>query len=143
MIRAGALDIAQPDASRCGGISETWKAARMAQHNGLGVATHSWINAVAIVANAHVVSAMPNGITVEIDQMTNPFVEELLGEPLQIQSGQLQLSRAPELGIELDMSVVDRYRISDPLNIPDGVYSDMMFGRENFPGPFTYHEIDD
>ena len=114
MIRAGALDIAQPDASRCGGISETWKVARMAQQNGLGVATHSW-------SNAHVVSAMPNGITVEIDQMTNPFVEELLGEPLQIQSGQLQLSRAPGLGIELDMSVVDRYRISAPLNIPDGV----------------------
>lgn len=143
MIRAGALDIAQPDASRCGGISETWKVARMAQQNGLGVATHSWSDAVAIVANAHVVSAMPNGITVEIDQMTNPFIEELLGEPLQIQSGQLQLSRAPGLGIELDMSVVDRYRISDPLNIPDGVYSDMMFGRENFPEPFTYHEIDD
>jgi len=140
MIRAKALDIVQPDASRCGGISEAWKIAKMAKESGLGVATHSWNDAVAIIANAHMVSAVPNGITVEVDQMNNPFVNELLVEPLQIEDGELQLSHAPGLGIQLDLEVIDKFRMGDPLTIPDGVYSDMMFGKSYFPEPIGYEE---
>ena len=140
VIRAKALDIVQPDASRCGGISEAWKIAEMAEESGLGVATHSWNDAVAIMANAHVVAAMPNGVTVEVDQMNNPFVNDLLVKPLQIESGELQLSHAPGLGVELDLEVVDKFRLGDPLAIPDGVYSDMMFGKSYFPEPIGYKE---
>ncbi|HHZ93400.1 TPA: mandelate racemase/muconate lactonizing enzyme family protein [Candidatus Poribacteria bacterium] len=140
MIRAKALDIVQPDASRCGGISEAWKIAKMAEESGLGVATHSWNDAVAIIANAHMVSAAPNGITVEVDQMNNPFVNELLVEPLQIEDGELQLSHAPGLGIQLDLEVIDKFRMGDPLTIPDGVYSDMTFGKSYFPEPIGYEE---
>ena len=140
MIRAKALDIVQPDTSRCGGISEAWKIAEMAKESGLGVATHSWNDAVAIMANAHVVSAMPNGITVEVDQMSNPFVNDLLVKPLQIENGELQLNHASGLGIELDWKVVNEFRLDDPLVIPDGVYSDMMFGKSYFPEPIGYKE---
>lgn len=128
LIRAGALDIVQPDACRCGGISEVKKVADMARAENLGVATHSWSDAVAIVANAHVVSAVENGITVEVDQTGNPFVEELLVEPLRIENGELRLSGAPGLGVELNEAVVNRYRMPDPLHVPDGSYSDMVFG---------------
>lgn len=140
VIRAKALDIVQPDASRCGGISEVWKIAEMAEESGLGVATHSWNDAVAIMANAHVVAAMSNGVTVEVDQMNNPFVNDLLVKPLQIENGELQLSHAPGLGVELDLEVVDKFRLGDPLAIPDGVYSDMMFGKSYFPESIGYKE---
>src|SRR5262249_49743587 len=128
LIRAGALDIVQPDASRCGGITEVKRVADLARSAGLGVATHTWSDAVAVVGNAHVVSAARNGITIEVDQTGNPFIEELLVEPLKIVDGNLQLSQAPGLGIELNGSVVERYRMRDPLTIPDGSYSDMVFG---------------
>ena len=140
VIRAKALDIVQPDASRCGGISEVWKIAEMAEESGLGVATHSWNDAVAIMANAHVVAAMSNGVTVEVDQMNNPFVNDLLVKPLQIENGELQLSHAPGLGVELDLEVVNKFRLGDPLAIPDGVYSDMMFGKSYFPESIGYKE---
>lgn len=134
LIRAGALDIVQPDACRCGGISEVKRVAVLALTSGLRVATHSWSDAVAIAANAHVVSAMSNGITVEIDQTGNPFVDELLVEPLQVIDGRLALSRSPGLGIALNPSVVEKYRMADPLNIPDGSYSDMVFGAQHWHG---------
>ena len=140
LIRAGAVDIVQPDACRCGGITEVLRVAKLAHTHGLRVATHTWSDAVAIIANAHVVSAVPNGITVEIDRTGIPFIEDLLAEPLSISDGQLQLSRAPGLGIELNRQVVDRLRMSDPLTIPDGSYSDMMFGKPYFPQPFPYEE---
>lgn len=141
LIRAGAVDIIQPDASRCGGISEVWKIAKLAQDHSLRFGTHSWSDAVAILANAQVVSAMPNGISVEIDQMKNPFVKDLLVEPLSVTDGLLKLSNAPGLGLELNTDVVERLRLTNPLHIPDGVYSDMMFGKENLPSVLPYLEM--
>ena len=66
---------------------------------------------------------------VEVDQTGNPFVEELLVEPLVVRDGQLSLSRAPGLGIELNKAALQRYRVQDPLRIADGSYSDMTFGK--------------
>ena len=129
LIRTGAVDIVQPDASRCGGISEVRQVAELARAENLRFAPHSWSDAVAILANAHVVTAL-NGITVEVDQTGNPFIEELLKEPLQFREGLLELSEAPGLGVELDENVIDRYRLRYPFKIPDGSYSDMVFGRE-------------
>jgi L-alanine-DL-glutamate epimerase-like enolase superfamily enzyme len=140
MIRAGALDIVQPDASRCGGITETWRIAQMAHAHGLRVATHSWSDAVAVVANAHVVSSIPNGITVEVDRTGNPFIEDLLAERLRIRDGHLQLSNAPGLGIELNDEIVEQFRMTDPLNLPEGSYSDMTFGKAYLPPSLPYEE---
>ncbi len=140
LMRAGAVDIVQPDACRCGGISEVWKVGQLALEHGLRLATHSWSDAVAIEANAHVVGAMPNGVTVEIDRMNNPFVDALLGRPFEVVEGEIALGDAPGLGIELNWEVVERCRLADPLHIPDGVYSDMMFGRENLPRAVPYLE---
>ena len=140
IIRAGAVDIVQPDACRCGGISEVWRVGRLAAEHGLRFATHSWSDAVAIAANAHVVSAMPNGVTVEIDRMNNPFVDELLQQPLEVFDGEIALGDRPGLGIDLNWNVIERTRLADPLHIPDGVYSDMMFGKQNLPLALPYLE---
>ena len=145
LIRAGALDIVQPDASRAGGISEVWRTGQLAGEAGLQVATHTWCDAVAVVANAHVVSALPNGLTVEVDQTGNPFIDTLLVEPLRVIDGTLTLGdapglEAPGLGIELNDSVVDRFRMDDPLTIPEGNYSDMVFGKQHLTPASPYEE---
>jgi D-galactarolactone cycloisomerase len=140
LIRAGAVDIVQPDASRCGGISEVWRTAKLAQAAGLAFAPHTWSDAVAVIANAHVVAAMPNGLTVEIDQTGNPMIDELLVEPLRVREGMLRLSDRPGLGIELNRAVVERLRMQDRLAIPDGFYSDMVFGAEGLGPSPPYQE---
>jgi D-galactarolactone cycloisomerase len=140
LLRAGAVDIVQPDASRCGGLSEAWGVARLAAATGTEFAPHTWSDAVAVVANAHVVAALPTGITVEVDQTGNPFIDELLVEPLRVRDGQIQLSRRPGLGIELNRAVLERYRLPDPQAIPDGFYSDMVFGKEGLDPPPPYVE---
>ena len=130
LIRHGAVDIVQPDASRCGGISEVVKTAKLAAGAKLEFATHSWSDAIAIMANAHVVASAANGLTVEIDRTQNPFVDQLLVEPLEIEDGILSLSDRPGLGIQLNPEVIDKYALQDPMSLPDGVYSDMVFGSE-------------
>lgn len=131
-IDARLVDIVQPDVSRCGGISEAIKIARLARDAGIEVAPHTWNDAVAIIANAQFVAAIPNGITVEIDRTANPFIDDLLVEPLRVRDGMLQLSDAPGLGIELRRDTVERCRVSNPFQIPDGNYSDFAFGAGHF-----------
>ena len=140
LMRAGAVDIVQPDASRCGGISEVWRVAQFAAGKGLEFAPHTWSDAVAVLANAQVVAAMPNSLTVEIDQTGNPMIDDLLIEPLRVQDGLLRLSDRPGLGAELNPAVVEQLRLRDPLTIPDGFYSDMVLGAEGLGPTPPYQE---
>jgi L-alanine-DL-glutamate epimerase-like enolase superfamily enzyme len=136
LLRAKAVDIVQPDASRCGGITEVVRVARLAADAGLPFAPHTWSDAVAVLANAHVVASHANGLTVEVDQTGNPFIDDLLEEPLRVRDGTLTLSDRPGLGITLNQSILDRYRLLDPGMLLDGFYSDMAFGPGAFaPGP--------
>jgi hypothetical protein len=68
-----------------------------------------------------------SGPTVEIDRTGNPFIDDLLAEPLTVAGGRLRLPSALGLGIRLDESVIGKYLLA-PGKIPDGNYSDMMFG---------------
>jgi D-galactarolactone cycloisomerase len=128
-LRAGAVDIVQADASRAGGIPEVSKIAAEAAATGVRFAPHSWCDAVAVVANAHAVAAAPNGLTVEIDQTGNRFIEELLGGPLVVTDGHIDLGERPGLGIALDEAAVADMRLDDPSRIPDGNYCDVVYGR--------------
>jgi L-alanine-DL-glutamate epimerase-like enolase superfamily enzyme len=132
LIRSGAVDIVQPDCSRSGGITECQRIGTAAQEYGLRVATHTWSDAVAVVANMHLVASLPNGITVEVDRTGNPFIDELLTERLAVQAGEIPLPTEPGLGIELDEDVVDAYTLAPDAQIPDGNYADMVFGRKHY-----------
>jgi L-alanine-DL-glutamate epimerase-like enolase superfamily enzyme len=102
----------------------------MAADTGVRIATHTWSDAIALIANAHLVAALPNGVTVEVDQTGNPFIDELLTEPLRIQDGLLHLSDAPGLGIEVNMESLRRLALPPERTIPDGNYSDLIFGAQ-------------
>ncbi len=132
LLRAGALDIVQPDVCRSGGITECRRIAQMACDHGLRVGTHTWSDAIALVANAHLVAAIPNGLTVEMDQTGNPFIEDLLTEPLTVKEGRLQLSGKPGLGIEVCEESLAHLLLPRDQWIPDGNYSDLIFGKEHF-----------
>lgn len=128
-LRAGTVDIVQADASRAGGITEVVKIGQLAAEFNVLLAPHTWCDAVAVVANAHVVAALPNGLTCEVDQTGNKFIEELLGGPLPIRDGMLELGQSPGLGITIDDEFVDAHRVPDARAIPDGNYCDLIFGR--------------
>jgi D-galactarolactone cycloisomerase len=140
LMSTGGVDIVQADASRAGGITVVNNVAQVAKMRGLKIAPHTWSDAVAVMANAHCVAAAPNGVTVEVDQTGNPFIEKLLVEPLEIKEGVLKMSRKPGLGVELDEAVLKRYTMADPLEMPDGRYSDLTFGREFLTPAGAYEE---
>jgi L-alanine-DL-glutamate epimerase-like enolase superfamily enzyme len=125
-----AVRIVQPDVSRSGGITEAQRIAAAAADHSARVATHTWSDAIAVIANAHLVASLENGLTVEVDQTGSPFVDDLLEQPLEVANGMLTLSEEPGLGIVIRADIVDQYRL-DRADIPSGNYSDMLFG--DFP----------
>jgi len=130
------VDIVQPDCSRSGGITECFRIGKLASERGVRVATHSWSDAAALVANIHLIAALPTGLTVEMDRTGNPLIDELLTEPLKIVDGQVAVPEGPGLGIRLDSSAVERFRMPRLATPPNGNYSDMVFGSEYFrPAP--------
>jgi L-alanine-DL-glutamate epimerase-like enolase superfamily enzyme len=131
LIRAGAIDIVQADACRCGGISELLRIATMAADFSLRVAPHTWSDAVSLIANAHVVAALPHGLTVEIDQTGNPSIDELTGG-LTITDGHLELGDAPGLGITLNPVALAKLTVPRGTTMVDGNYSDLVFGRQHY-----------
>jgi L-alanine-DL-glutamate epimerase-like enolase superfamily enzyme len=128
MFRVGAIDIAQPDVSRAGGITECMKIGRLAQESGVKVVSHTWSDAVALIANAHVIASLENGTGVEVDRTGNPFMDELLTEAPDIRGGQLHLSERPGLGIEIDKTLLRKFTLARGLPIPAGNYGDLVFG---------------
>jgi L-alanine-DL-glutamate epimerase-like enolase superfamily enzyme len=135
LMDGGYIDIVQPDCSRSGGLTECRQVGQLAAERGLRVATHSWSDAIAVVANMHLIASLPTGITVEIDCTGNALVDHLLLEPLRVEEGEIVLPAKPGLGVELDEGFIERYRLP-PGPIPPGVYSDMSFGRGKYaPAP--------
>src|SRR6516162_6545397 len=111
LIIRGAVDIVQPDLAWSGGFSECRRIAAVAQAHHRMVAPHAFAGAVLLVASLHFIASIPNGLVLEFDQNPNGLRDELLKEPIGIDSdGMIRLPERPGLGIELDPAAVEHYR---------------------------------
>jgi len=111
LITRGAVDIVQPDIAWSGGFSECRRIAALAQAHHRMVAPHAFASAVTLVASLHFIASIPNGLVLEFDQNPNGLRDELLTEPIRIESdGTIKLPEQPGLGIELERSAIERYR---------------------------------
>jgi len=111
LITRGAVDIVQPDLAWAGGFSECRRIAALAHAHHLTVAPHSFAGAVLLAASLHFIASIPNGLVLEFDQNPNGLRDDLLKEPITIESdGSIRLPERPGLGIELDRGAVERYR---------------------------------
>ncbi len=107
-----AMDIAQPDVTKVGGLSETRRIAWLAEAHGIEVVPHGWNTAVGVAADAHLVSSLHTRSFVEFN-VGNPLVEELVDPPLRLDpDGRLPVPTGPGLGIEVDRERLERFRQS-------------------------------
>ena len=118
LLGAGAVDIAQPDIGSCGGISAVRHIIALAQSHGVQVNPHVWGSAVAQAASLQVIAALPvahhslfaQEPVLEYDRSAHPFRQQLVSEPIEQVDGWVQIPSKPGLGVEVDRSVLDRFR---------------------------------
>jgi D-galactarolactone cycloisomerase len=107
-----AMDIAQPDVTKAGGLSEMRRIAWMAEQQGIEIVPHGWNTAVGVAADIQFVSTLPAGSLVEFNH-GNALVEELVANPFKLDGdGNLRVPDTPGLGIEVDRDRLARFSAS-------------------------------
>jgi L-alanine-DL-glutamate epimerase-like enolase superfamily enzyme len=104
-----AVDIIQPDATKCGGLTEAWRIAWMAYEHNIQWVPHGWNTAIGLAADLHLAAAMPVARFVEF-LTPSPYMDELVTAPFRPDAeGYLTVPDRPGLGIELDQDALKQY----------------------------------
>ncbi|CAN7628773.1 mandelate racemase/muconate lactonizing enzyme family protein [Bosea sp. LjRoot237] len=111
------LGLIQPDVTRSGGISETWRIAELAAAFNTAYAPHvGWSGAICVAASLQLAAAAETFRTFECMVYQNPlrdaFTHPIVGEGSQLVDGKLSVPQGPGLGIEIDRDALARFRIA-------------------------------
>jgi L-alanine-DL-glutamate epimerase-like enolase superfamily enzyme len=108
-IERGALDIVQPDATKCGGLTEARRIAWMAYDHNIGFVSHGWNTAIGLAADLHLAAAIP--VAKYVEYLTPAaYIDEILVEPFRLDAdGLLAIPTGPGLGIEIDRDALARF----------------------------------
>jgi L-alanine-DL-glutamate epimerase-like enolase superfamily enzyme len=107
-LERGAVDIIQPDCTKCGGISESIRIAWEAYEHNILYVPHGWNTAVGLAADLHLTAALP--VARYVEYLTPcVYLDELITEPFFPDAeGYLTIPEKPGLGIELNREALKR-----------------------------------
>jgi L-alanine-DL-glutamate epimerase-like enolase superfamily enzyme len=108
-ITTRALDIIQPDMTKCGGLSEGRRLGWMAYDHGVLLVPHGWNTGIGVAADLALTAALPVARWVEY-QVGVAYIEELIDPPFALDAeGMLRVPTGPGLGIGLNPDAIRRY----------------------------------
>jgi D-galactarolactone cycloisomerase len=111
LLERRALDIAQPDVARAGGITEIRRIAALTSTYGVRLAPHAWGSGVLFAASIHVAMAAPNCHILEVTQGYMPMMWELFEEQFDIRpDGMVHAPDRPGLGFTLRKDALEKFR---------------------------------
>ena len=117
LLERGAIDIAQPDVHRAGGLTELKKIADMAEAHGVPVIPHTGTN-----PTLHFVAASTNAPMAEFFPVPDWFerrradeestyADAIYADPPSPEDGTLELPPGPGIGAELNRDTLERYAV--------------------------------
>lgn len=110
-LESRAVDIIQPDCTKCGGISESIRIAWMAYEHNVLYVPHGWNTAIGLAADLALVAATP--VARYVEYLTpSPYIEDIIVSPFRVDAdGFLPIPDRPGLGIELNPDAMAKYGI--------------------------------
>jgi len=109
MIRENAIDIAQPDVAKTGGLTEVLKIAALCEAHGVELVPHCALFGPGQVATVHLHAALRT--TPVFERLFCDFDAELWGDAMVPENGRIAVPQGPGLGLEPDAGVIAQYRI--------------------------------
>jgi L-alanine-DL-glutamate epimerase-like enolase superfamily enzyme len=103
--------IVQPDITRCGGISEMRHIYELAREHGAEMVPHGFSTGILLAATMHFLAACQFGELIEYSQSDSPLFRKLVKNLLPLEDGHVRVPDAPGLGVVLDETVIERYRV--------------------------------
>ena len=112
LLQRRAIEIAQPEITRIGGITEGKKIATLAECFLVKVAPHDGsVGPVAEMANVHVLACSPNCIYLEHKADDVPWRTEVATGAMPEEDGHIPVPAAPGLGIDLDEAAMAEHPV--------------------------------
>ena len=117
MLQQRSLGLIQPDVTRSGGITETWRIAELAASFNTAYAPHvGWSGGICVAASLQLAAAAETTRTFECMVYENPLRDAIakapVGEASGLVDGHLLVPQGPGLGIEIDRDVLNRHRLA-------------------------------
>ncbi|HEV3430466.1 MAG TPA: mandelate racemase/muconate lactonizing enzyme family protein [Paraburkholderia sp.] len=106
LLEAGAASIIQLNVARVGGLLEAKKVATLAEVYYAQIAPHLYNGPIGAAASIQLAACTPNFLIQESIGTWGGFHAEVLKQPIQWEEGYIIPSKAPGLGVELNMDVV-------------------------------------
>jgi L-alanine-DL-glutamate epimerase-like enolase superfamily enzyme len=107
-----AVDVAQPDVTKVGGLTELVKVVALAEANGVFISPHSACYGPGFLATVHAIAALAYPSVLE--RMQVELAASLFPELTEARSGRVRVPTAPGLGADPAPAVVARYRVHGP-----------------------------
>jgi len=113
LIHRGKIDVAQPDISRCGGLSQVRKIMWEVERAGIDMAPHAWLTDLLTAVSLHVNACLPRSLFLEYNVSNNVMLREVIRNPIALEpDGTMQVPQGPGLGIEVDEPAIAKYRVA-------------------------------
>lgn len=113
MFDIGRIDIAQPDVTMVGGLTELMRLSKLARSRGKRVVTHGYKSNITIAANLAFLSQHHDDEPCEYSTSESPLRWNLTNESFPIDAdGRIAVPQEPGLGVSLNADTVARYRIA-------------------------------
>jgi D-galactarolactone cycloisomerase len=109
MISEDAVDIAQPDVAKTGGLTEMLKIAALCEAHGIEFVPHCALFGPGQVATIHLTAAHRS--TPLFERLYCDFEVELYGEATVPKNGKIKVPTGPGLGLEPLPEVLERFRV--------------------------------
>jgi L-alanine-DL-glutamate epimerase-like enolase superfamily enzyme len=115
LIDRGAVDVAQPDVGRVGGLTEAKRVCDLAAQRGRLIVPHVWKTGIGIAAAAHLAAATAHCPFIEFlpPALSGSLLrQQLTSDELVFRDGVIPLPDRPGLGVELDRAALERFRVA-------------------------------
>lgn len=119
LISMGAVDIAQPNVTRCGGISEFKKIEAIASAYNIPITLHVGLSGAGCrAASLHVAATIPSNLFLnyEVYFLHNPLAHDIVKENVErVVNGYVKIPNKPGLGFDIDDEKAKMYLIRNSL----------------------------
>ncbi len=114
MLEKGSLELYQPDATFCGGLSTSKRIYQACLEKGLDFSPHTWTNGFGFMINLHAFAAYPKRDLLEFPYEPPGMIPEywcgIFNEPIEVnQDGSIDIPQLPGLGIIIDDKKLKKY----------------------------------
>ena len=108
LIDDGAVDVVQPDLSRCGGLTVARPVAASAHAAGLQLVTHSWLTDLLLAYSLHFLASLPAAPWVEFNVAQSRLSRSVVADRITLNpDGSVSVPAGPGLGVRIAANLAD------------------------------------